>query len=171
MDWADDVTYSVHDLEDFYRAGRMPLHLLAQRDPREWAFFFDNVFDRRKDDPEFSARAELEKAFAILRAYDGSAEHRAALRNFTGTLIGRYINAATIKSHASKASLFIDPDLRHEVIMLKELTWTYVIEASSLAAQERGKQQVINDRVAGYFDAPCPYRSGPLHGRTPRRCG
>src|SRR6185437_9586804 len=29
MDWADDITYSVHDLEDFFRAGRMPLHLLA----------------------------------------------------------------------------------------------------------------------------------------------
>lgn len=26
MDWADDITYAVHDLEDFFRAGRTPLH-------------------------------------------------------------------------------------------------------------------------------------------------
>jgi len=28
MDWADDITYAVHDLEDFYRARKIPLHLL-----------------------------------------------------------------------------------------------------------------------------------------------
>lgn len=30
MDWADDVAYSIHDLEDFFRAGLVPLHELAQ---------------------------------------------------------------------------------------------------------------------------------------------
>src|SRR5208283_4236045 len=34
MDWADDVTYAVHDVEDFYRAGRIPLDKL-KNDPRE----------------------------------------------------------------------------------------------------------------------------------------
>ena len=31
MDWADDVTYAVHDLQDFYQAGLVPLHLLCGR--------------------------------------------------------------------------------------------------------------------------------------------
>jgi dGTPase len=32
MDWADDITYSVHDTEDFYRAGLIPLDRLASAD-------------------------------------------------------------------------------------------------------------------------------------------
>ena len=35
MDWADDVTYAVHDLEDFYRAGLIPVHLLSHSAERE----------------------------------------------------------------------------------------------------------------------------------------
>jgi dGTPase len=30
MEWADDVAYAVHDLEDFYLAGQLPLGLLTQ---------------------------------------------------------------------------------------------------------------------------------------------
>ena len=153
MDWADDVTYSVHDLEDFYRAGRLPLHLLAHRDERERESFFENVFERRKDDKQFGAKQDLKEAFtdvlistfSISRAYDGSSEHRAALRNFTGTMIGRFINAASLQEENGKVSLRINPDLRSEVMMLKELTWTYVIEASSLAAQQRGQNRIIQD--------------------------
>lgn len=29
MDWADDISYAVHDLEDFFRVGRIPLHALG----------------------------------------------------------------------------------------------------------------------------------------------
>ncbi|MFZ0199387.1 MAG: dNTP triphosphohydrolase [Candidatus Sulfotelmatobacter sp.] len=158
MDWADDVTYSVHDLEDFYRAGRLPLHLLAHRDPRERESFFENVFERRKDDPDFSARQDLKEAFtdimlwtfSVPGAYDGSSLHRAALRTFTGILIGRYINAATLDAQGDSVSLTIDPDLRAEVRMLKELTWTYVIEAPSLAARQCGQNRIIEELFMTY---------------------
>ena len=30
MDWADDITYAIHDLVDFYCAGLIPLHSLVE---------------------------------------------------------------------------------------------------------------------------------------------
>lgn len=154
MDWADDVTYSVHDLEDFYRAGRLPLHLLAQGDSPEREAFFENVFERRRSDSEFAAQNNLKEAFtgilvstfSLPRAYDGSSAHRAALRTFTAILIDRYINAAKLERRDDgKISVSIDNDLRAEVTMLKELTWTYVIEAVSLAGRQHGQKRVVNE--------------------------
>lgn len=40
-----------------------------------------------------------------------------------------------------------------EAELLKELTWTYVIEASSLAGQQHGQERVIKDLYEIYFSA------------------
>lgn len=153
MDWADDITYSVHDLEDFFRAARMPLHLLAGRDPSVRDSFFANVFERRKEDKAFACKDELMEAFTnmfvatfgSLEGFNGSARHRSLLRNYTAKLIGRYVGATTIAWENGRPKLAIDRNFQLEVAMLKELTWTYVIGAASLAAQQRGQARVITD--------------------------
>jgi dGTPase len=38
MEWADDIAYSVHDLEDFYPAGLIPLDLLVRETSERQAF-------------------------------------------------------------------------------------------------------------------------------------
>lgn len=157
MDWADDVTYSVHDLEDFYRAGRIPLHLLSwtKRDD-ERTTFFDDVFRRRAGESGIwskYSRAELEQAFSnimvlnfrIQEPYNGSRNHRARLRSFTGQLIGRYINGIELCKPIAPGDPTVTIYEEHlkEVAMLKELTWSYVIEAPALATQQHGQREII----------------------------
>lgn len=170
MDWADDITYSVHDLEDFFRAARMPLHLLARGDTPERARFFANVFERRKNDKDFACKDDLTDAFigvfvptfGFVEAYNGSSRHRSLLRNFTADMIGRYVGATRMELENGKPKLIIDRNFRLEVMMLKELTWTYVIEAASLAAQQRGQAQVITDLYNIYSTAARSRKEWPM---------
>jgi len=157
MDWADDVTYSVHDAEDFYRAGLIPMHLLARlRDNVERKHFFDDVYRRHAGEKPFFKRPDLEEAFSDLVAmywridepYVGTKEQRSKMRHFTGQLIHRYINGVELDSKAP--SLNIDKELVKEVTILKELTWTYVIEAPALAVQREGQTAVIRRLFEAY---------------------
>jgi len=160
MDWADDVTYSVHDLEDFFRAGKIPVHSLARTsDNLERRRFFDDVYRRRANNKEFPKRAALEEAFEnilgmfwrIYEPYSGTKDHRSRLRYFTSQLIERYVNGVTLDM--KQKTVTINPEYAKEVTILKELTWTYVIEAPSLALQREGQRQTITRLFEVYSEA------------------
>jgi len=160
MDWADDVTYSVLDMEDFYRAGRIPLHVLVRSGENfERRRFFDDVYQRRGADKDFYPRAELEEVFGSLMAtfwqinepYSGLMDQRSKLRYCTSHLIHRYITAVQLDK-ATK-SIYIDDEFKKEVAILKELTWTYVIEGAALAMQREGQKRIIRLLFEAYTEA------------------
>jgi dGTPase len=172
MDWADDITYSVHDAEDFYRAGRLPLHLLADRRyDKERKGFFEKAFARHADKHGiWSDQKALEDAFKevivglfpLEGPYTGEWEERADLRDFSSQLIGRYVGATTIRERGGSLQLHIDEDRELEVAMLKELTWVYVIEAPELASQQEGQRKVIEGLFRIYWDAAQGHNSAHL---------
>jgi dGTPase len=169
MDWADDITYSVHDVEDFYRAGRVPLHLLSDRRyDKERSGFFEKVFERHSDKKSIWAdQKSLQEAFnevtvglfPLEGTYTGEWKERAALRTFTSELIGRYVSATSIVEKDGNVRLRIDEDRELEVAMLKEITWIYVIEAPELASQQEGQREIIEKLFNIYWDAAQGNRS------------
>jgi dGTPase len=147
MDWADDIAYAVHDLEDFYRAGIVPLDRLSTNES-ERLEFVGAEFDRNKESANYDAD-DLKRAFEeiiqispIVQPYLGSHRDRARLKNFSSSLIDRYINAVSLLGPADE--LTIDEEARLEVTMLKGLTWHYVIESSALIAQRYGQKKLIS---------------------------
>jgi dGTPase len=162
MDWADDITYSVHDLDDFYRAHRMPLHLLADRRyERERDTFFDAAQKRHSErEGVWSDVPSLRESFnqvmiglfSLTDYYRGTWKERASLREFTSQLIGRYVGGTSLEMAQGQCNLKIDEHLQLEVAMLKELTWVYVIEAPSLVSQQFGQQKAIKKLFDTYSE-------------------
>ena len=159
MDWADDLTYAIHDIEDFYRAGIVPLHALRPPESgsapdAERSRFLDYVC-ARKHKIEPLARlspAEIDEIFGNLllayfsldKPYEGTRDDRARLRSFTSNLVGRYINGLKLEEPSEgQKSVSIDPGHECEIAILKQLTWCYVIEAPALAVQQHAQKQVI----------------------------
>jgi dGTPase len=157
MEWADDVTYAVHDAEDFYRARLIPLDRLASLDDgSERKRFFDGMYQR----PELTKRmgsdprTELEAAFfkvittfSISEPYTGTREHRSRLRDFSSNLIGQFVDAIELHVPSSESELFVKvrPLQRLQVRVLKALTWFYVIYNPALATQQYGQRKIIRE--------------------------
>lgn len=153
MDWADDIAYAVHDVEDFYQAGLIPLDRLVV-DGKEVERFLNEVFDRwsRTKVPLYYSRPNLSAAFRDLvvtfpvgEPYRGTRDQRASLRDLTSGLIGRYVGAVRLRipRHPKERRIAIEPFAEMEITMLKELTWHYVIANPALAAQQHGQRRVL----------------------------
>ena len=178
MDWADDLAYAVHDVEDFYRVGIVPLDRLCS-DLEERRRFLDWVHKRwttheerdglrapiSLDDWEVAEDA-LDVIFdhlplrRLTEPYAGGIIQRKRLRRATAFLIGRYLNAVLLEEGPNGWELGFDPDrfnpeidVRHEVELLKQLIWFYVIDKPELRSQQYGQQKVIGDLFRIYTDA------------------
>ena len=170
MDWADDVTFAVHDLEDFFRAGLIPLDRVLTS-ARERDAFVRSLFVG--GDPAQGLRRNLARdgvdeaaidaavewlfggeVFGDMEPFGGSRASRLQLRRSTSFLISRYDREVRAITDAGRsAELVIAPSLRAEVAVLKELTWFYVIRRPSLAVLQEGQRRIIATLFVRYRHA------------------
>lgn len=153
MDWSDDVTYATHDVDDFFRAGVIPLDRLTRDGEERAAFvkdFVDKTITNEQDRPaeiEASQR-RLERILefvGIERPFDGSREHRAILNRATSFFLGRYLFQLEHGIENDRLVTALSPEIRREVDLLKHLTWFYVIERPSLATLRHGQTTLIRN--------------------------
>ncbi len=158
MDWADDVTYSVHDVEDFYRVGLIPLERLSVS-VAERRDFYDDVFQRAKGKLPGS-QGELIKSFEQLAGiwgnfapYTGTYLQRQTLKMMSSRLIGEFVHSIQANANRRTCIVQVDRARELEVFMLKQLTWHYVILNPALTTQQCGQRLVIEGLFATYLKA------------------
>jgi dGTPase len=144
MDWADDVSFATHDIDDYFRAGLIPLHDLQ----RNATYFITHATARlTKKHNGFDAK-EFHKAFeqicknSIAGPYTGTREDRQALHDFISVKISDFISA--VEDIPTPPYVRISKRSQYEVEVLKELTWYHVIENSALATLQEGQTKLIN---------------------------
>ncbi|MFJ8190683.1 deoxyguanosinetriphosphate triphosphohydrolase [Streptomyces sp. NPDC096094] len=167
MDWADDVAYSVHDVEDGLHAGHIdPNCLLA--DPEREAVFEVAV---GRYVPVGTDHAELAAALDRLLAqdwwphgYDGSAVAQARLKDATSQLIGRFCLAAETATRAAHgggrltrytAELVVPRETRMECAVLKAVAVRYVMQRTE-QERLRADQRVVVAELAEALTARAP---------------
>ncbi len=155
MDWADDVAYSVHDVEDGVLAHRISLSSLG--DPEERAAIAELAAKHFSTESVSTLEATADEllrlpVIAELASYDGSLGAQVALKRLTSELVGRFASAAvgaTREVHGDgplsryDADLVVPPLVASEVALLKAVAVRYVMsDPDRLRLQARQREQV-----------------------------
>jgi dGTPase len=157
MDLADDVAYSVHDLEDGVVAGRIELSILDSADERAAVFATvrDWYLPDAPDDELDAALKDLrERSSWPRRPYDGSRPAQAVLKNLTSDLIGLFctsVRDATREAHGDRPLGRYDGDLvvprstELTIAVLKGVAAHYVMRADDRVAVLDRQREIVTE--------------------------
>jgi len=158
MDWADDVAYSVHDVEDGLHAGLVTLKNL--KDSSERAVVSRVARTAYCPAGWDVSAAELETVFAEFMelpcwrfGFDGGPGSLAAAKNLTSELVGRFCQAAEEATLAGglpvlsryAARLVVPRRQLLECALLKGVAAHYVMTREGAAAQQARERELITE--------------------------
>lgn len=164
MDVADDITYAIHDLEDFYQARFIDV-------PRMWEEFrlhkngqseiLGGLADRlSKDYLEYFDKFTYGKIVGLVgdslhqvlgsNGFDGSREQIAVVKRWAAEQIGHYVGSVDLVAKPiwpGGGNAVLGKNEWHEVQVLKELTRAFVVQRAELAAVQRAQQSLLESLV------------------------
>lgn len=163
MDLADDISYSVHDVEDAVVRGKLDFAFLGQDEHRtrvitavhEWygaetiATELDAAMDRLVD------------AHLWQTGFTGTRADLAQLKDTTSQLIGRFVRAAVAATREVygtgpltryAASLVVPPETLAEILVLKGLAVAYVMGPREAEPLYQHQRDMLTELVEALVD-------------------
>ncbi len=163
MDWADDVAYSVHDVEDGVASGRIDLTRLADPDERDAVCVAAGPYS---DESAADLRIVLDELLALPAVsagvgYPPGPVADAAVKSMTSELTGRFCTGAiaTTRQEAGdgpllryRADLRVPRVLRAEVAVLKAVAGRYVMSDPARLRIQHRQQELLTELVLATAD-------------------
>ena len=163
MDWADDVAYSVHDVEDGVSAGRIDLTRLADPAERHAVAVAAQAFSTESAADLGTVLDDL-LALPVMAAGIGHPPGPvadAAVKRLTSELTGRLATGAIAATRATAgartltryaADLQVPRVLRAEVAVLKAIARRYVMADPARIAIQHQEQELLSELVLALAD-------------------
>ena len=160
MDWADDVAYSVHDVEDGVHTGHVRFAAFLSADERAAVCAVAaSVYSPESAADLATVLDELLRLPALrdLAGYDGSRGAQVALKRATSELTGRFVTAAVTATRAVagdgplaryQADLAVPRRVAAECALLKAVAARYVMARSDVADLQDRQRALLTELVA-----------------------
>ncbi|MDR6318332.1 dGTPase [Actinoplanes couchii] len=175
MDWADDITYAVHDLEDFARLGVIPIADLLSEGETLIRF---SAWLTKKWESKGNANAieALDEALGCMkkhlpvRSFKRSSERDVALSLFTARMVHECIKGTSLEFRDSVHPWAMRrPDrLNLAVEAMKELAWYFVIDGAEVRPSQVGQRIMIRTVFEYFYGEARRIASGLSHAHLPR---
>jgi dGTPase len=158
MDLADDIAYSVHDVEDGVVGGWFTLDP-AELDLAGIAAVASDWYDPTIDGPRVTAALERLEGMSEWPhgALGGTREGRAVLKGLTSALIGRFVRSArnaTVEVWGGgplvryDAHLVVPHATLDEITALKSIAAHYIMRSAGLASELAAQRELVAGLVA-----------------------
>ncbi|MGH8962739.1 MAG: deoxyguanosinetriphosphate triphosphohydrolase [Jatrophihabitantaceae bacterium] len=158
MDWADDVAYSVHDVEDGVHAGLVRLACVDDGARAELCRVAAKQYSARTSEELAPVLDELLDLPTLrdLAGYDGSYLAQAAAKRATSELTGRFAGAAIMATRAAhgpeplgrySADLVVPAAIVAECALLKAIAAHYVMLRPGAPERQVWQRRVITELV------------------------